>query len=129
YRSKDRLDDPTNLLVVIIGRLKPSVSISQAQADATTIFHNEMLHGVAPLSKPEDAPAITLRPARSGLNGETSKIAPSLYFTMIMVAFILLIACANVAGLTLARSASRQKQIPVRLALGAGRARIIRQLL
>src|SRR5437773_430273 len=129
YRSKDRVADPTNWWVVILGRLKPGLSIGQAQADATTIFRNEMLHGAAPLSKPEDAPAITLRPARSGLNGETSQIAPALYVTIVIVAFILLIACANVAGLTLARSASRQKEIAVRLALGAGRARIIRQLL
>src|SRR5256886_4123541 len=88
-----------------------------------------MLYGVAPLSEPEAAPAITLRPARSGLNGETSQIAPALYVTVVIVGFILLNGCANVAGLTLARSASRQKEIAVRLALGAGRARIIRQLL
>src|SRR2546430_2385943 len=78
YRSKDGVADPTNWWVVILGRLKPGLSIGQAQADATTLFRNEMLHGAAPLSKPEDAPAITLRPARSGLNGETSQIAPAL---------------------------------------------------
>ena len=83
YRSKDRVADPTNWWVVILGRLKPGISIRQAQAEATTIFRNEMLYGAAPLSKPEDAPAITLRPARSGLNGETSQIAPALYVTKI----------------------------------------------
>jgi len=128
-RNEDRVADPTNWWVVILGRLKPGLSIGQAQAAATTIFRNEMLHGAGPLSTPEDAPAITLRPVRSGLNGETSEIAPALYLTMVIVAFILLIACANVAGLTLARSASRQKEIAVRLGVGAGRARIIRQLL
>ena len=129
WRNADRVAAPNNWWVVILGRLKPGLSIGQAQAAATTIFRNEMLHGAAPLSKPEDAPAITLRPVRSGLNGETSEIAPALYLTMVIVAFILLIASASVAGLTLARFASRQKEIDVRLALGAGRARIIRQLL
>ena len=129
WGNQDRLTDPANWWVVILGRLKPGVSINQAQAAATTIFHNVILHDGPPLFNEADAPAIHLRSAQAGLDGPTSYIAPALYLTMIVVAFILLIACANVAGLTLARSATRQKEMSVRLALGAGRTRIVRQLL
>ena len=74
--------------------------------------------------KEADAPALRLLPAAQGLNGESSQIARGFYLMMIAVGFVLLIACANVAGLKLARSATREKEMAVRLAMGAGCARI-----
>ncbi|HEV2489552.1 MAG TPA: ABC transporter permease [Candidatus Acidoferrales bacterium] len=123
------LSDPYTWWVVIMGRLKPEVPIGQAQAAATTVFRNAMVKGGEPLSKESDAPAISLVPAAEGLTGQRGQVSAILYVLMFAVGFILLIACANVAGLVLARSATRQKEMAVRLALGAGRGRIARQLL
>jgi len=127
WGTKDRLADPSTFWVIIVARLKPGVSIAQVQASATAEFRSQVF-GNSLLGE-NDAPAITLVPIQQGLSGESGEIAPMLSVIMAAVGFVLLIACANVAGLILARSAKRQKEMAMRQALGAGRARIMRQLL
>jgi predicted permease len=128
--------DRQDYWISLFGRLKPGVTLAQADAAINVIYRSQLEKDIQLLHRPSQAfllqfraKKIVLRPGQYGRGNLREERRQPLLLLLCMTAMVLLISCANVANLQLARASARSREIAVRLAIGASRLQLIRQLL
>jgi predicted permease len=126
--AKSLLTNPEQWWVLVMGRMKPGVSDESARA-AMEVLLSKAVKSTMTVEKGQSVPHFAMQDGSRGedLNGE--RFTKPIYVLMALAGVVLLLACANLANLLLARAGSRQRELSVRLALGAKQGRIMRQML
>src|SRR5260370_16430588 len=124
------MGDRTSVWLEVVARLKPTVSAEQARAESDGLFQAYMADvKIGEQVGKMVVKRVELAPAGQGLGGLRRQFSKPLTVLMILAGLVLIAACVNMTNLMLARATSRQRDFAVRLAIGAGRGRLIRQTL